>query len=653
MNYKISFVNSDNVISFAASELKKYLRMMMPRCGEIKYSFNPNATDGFRMGLFEDFGMKHSVENTRLDDEVYFDCDENDGIIAGSNPRSVLLATYRYLKSQGCNWFFPGPDGEYIPIVEKLTPAKLRHAATSRYRGQCNEGAESQPLMMEAIDFTPKIGLNTFMIEFDIPKYYYQRAYQHKYDTYNPEASISDDQILQWKRECEAEISKRGLLFHDMGHGWTAEPFGFDSKEGWVACKEELPEEKRRHLAQINGVREFFGGVALNTNICMSNPESRKIMAEYIAEYAYTQNNVDFLHVWLADAMNNHCECENCITMTPSDWYVVLLNDIDKALTKRGCDTHIVFIAYVDTILAAYKEKIDNPDRFTLLFAPIGRKYTETYASDPDFSLVQPYKRNQLTHPETTAETMAYLHEWKKMWKGDCLCYEYHFWMPQYQELGGIRLAKTIYEDITNLKKHGLKGIIEDCSQSSFFPNGFSFYVYGETLFNDQKSFEELMEEYFSVAYGEDWKKVVNYLEEISYTSDFSYMRGEKKLFPDHTRFYNPAQVETYKKLPLICDGFTEEINKHLDSQIRTRYVHWEVLKWHQKYVKIISNGVQAVCVENEEEALKWYKKLADELFPLRFLRETVYDHELAMSTLRRQFDPNRKFSSENLQFEG
>jgi hypothetical protein len=130
-------------------------------------------------------------------------------------------------------------------------------------------------------------------------------------------------------------------------------------------------------------------------------------------------------------------------------------------------------------------------------------------------------------------------------------------------------------------------------------------------------------------------------------------MRGEKKLFPDHTRFYNPAQVETYKKLPLICDGFTDEINKHLDSQIRTRYVHWEVLKWHQKYVKIISNGVQAVCVENEEEALKWYKKLADELFPLRFLRETVYDHELAMSTLRRQFDPNRKFSSENLQFEG
>ena len=36
--------------------------------------------------------------------------------------------------------------------------------------------------------------------------------------------------------------------------------------------------------------------------------------------------------------------------MTPSDWYVLLLNEIDEKLTAIGSDARIVFIAYVDTV---------------------------------------------------------------------------------------------------------------------------------------------------------------------------------------------------------------------------------------------------------------------------------------------------------------
>ena len=154
--------------------------------------------------------------------------------------------------------------------------------------------------------------------------------------------------MLQWKRECEAEIAKRGLLFHDMGHGWTADPFGLDTAAGWKKDNnDELTDEIRQYLAQIDGVRGLFMNNALCTNLCMSNPKVRRIVAEYIAEYAKVQNNVDFLHVWLADASGNHCECEVCRTKTPSDWYIMMLNDIDEELTKRELDTHIVFISYV------------------------------------------------------------------------------------------------------------------------------------------------------------------------------------------------------------------------------------------------------------------------------------------------------------------
>jgi hypothetical protein len=67
----------------------------------------------------------------------------------------------------------------------------------------------------------------------------------------------------------------------------------------------------------------------------MSNPEARTIVAKYITKYAKEHLNVDYLHVWLADATGNHCECDECKKKIPSDWYVMLLNEIDERLTAE------------------------------------------------------------------------------------------------------------------------------------------------------------------------------------------------------------------------------------------------------------------------------------------------------------------------------
>lgn len=648
MAYKIYRVNADTVVDFAAMELKKYLRMMMPRCGEIKVTFDPEAKDGFRLGLMSNFGLDSDVEDTNLDDVIYVDADENGGIIAGSNPRSVLLAVYRYLKANGCNWLFPGPDGEYIPIVDGLKPTKLHHKASCRYRGQCNEGSETQPTMMDAIDFTPKVGLNIFMIEFDIPKFYYERAYQHKYGNMPAEAPLSNNTILQWKRQCEVEMSKRGLQFHDMGHGWTAEPFGFDSTDGWIAKEGELPAEKARHLAMLDGVRQFRGGIALNTNLCMSNPETRSTVANYIADYAEKQNNVDFLHVWLADGSNNHCECEVCRQKVTSDWYVIMLNDIDEALTAKNLDTHIVFIAYVDTLWGPREEKIKNGKRFTMLFAPITRLYTETYFEKPDASKVMPYNRNKLSMPKGMAENLAYLHQWKEMWKGDCFCYEYHFWLAQYLDMGTMFLANIIHQDVLGLKQNGLRGIVEDGSQRSYFPTGFHFYVYGETLFNNSKTFEQLKEEYFSKAFGDDWKQAADYLELLSNTADFGFCKGERE-GSGASRYYAPSLKSSFEKTEKIAEDFLPVIEQHLKSDVRCQYVSWELLKWHTNYVKFYSKALAALCTGDLDGASQNFYLLIKEMAPLENLRPTVYDHELAMTTLRRSLDADKKISYSDL----
>ena len=103
--YKIYKTTLCSPVDYAAEELKKYLQMMIPACGNVPVSYDPEAKDGFRLGLMQDFGLDVSdAEDVALDDILYINCDENGGIIAGDNPRSVLLAVYEYLRQQGCRF---------------------------------------------------------------------------------------------------------------------------------------------------------------------------------------------------------------------------------------------------------------------------------------------------------------------------------------------------------------------------------------------------------------------------------------------------------------------------------------------------------------------------------------------------------------------
>ena len=80
--YSINKITSNTVVDFAAEELKKYLRMMMPECGEIFIKYAPDAKDGFRLGLMSDFGLDTSeAKDLELDDILHIDTDAEGGVI--------------------------------------------------------------------------------------------------------------------------------------------------------------------------------------------------------------------------------------------------------------------------------------------------------------------------------------------------------------------------------------------------------------------------------------------------------------------------------------------------------------------------------------------------------------------------------------------
>ncbi len=636
--YSIYKVVSNPTVDYAAEELKKYLRMMMPRAGEIPTAYAPDAKDGFRLGLIESFGLPmEGVEIPDLDDMLYIDCDEQGGIIAGSNYRSILLAVYEYLRQNGCRWLFPGVDGEFIP-VQPVKSVKYQKLADYRYRGQCNEGAEAQVNMLETIEFVPKIGMNTYMLEFDVPAVYYHTWYTHTGNKYVRNEELDNDTVLQWKRVCEVEIAKRGLLFHDMGHGWTADPFGIDSSDGWAGsqkAEKPVPEKTRKYLAMMGGKRGLFHNVPLNTNICMSNPEARSIVADAVVNYAKTQNNVDFLHIWLADASNNHCECEECQKKRPSDWYIMMLNEVDEKLTAAKLNTRIVFIVYVDSYWAPVEEKLKNPSRFTMLFAPITRTYKTTYAEDAAPDGVTPYVRNKIVLPKGEAENLAYYKEWRKSYSGDAFCYEYHFWWQHYVDMGYMRIARLVFDDIRGLKKWDLKGIIEDQSQRNYFPNGFPQYVYGRALYDANVSFEELRDDYFKAAYGEDWEAALKYLTAISDAFGYGYNGPDQKNL-------NEDLTDCYAKVQKAIDEFRPIAEANYVKKMRVQTVSWQLLEHHMEFAVPYAKAVEARAKGDWANAEKYFDEYIDLMAKKEYQLQRHLDVGAIYRTKRRTFmNPN------------
>ena len=640
--FKITKVTSHSAVDHAAEELKKYLRMMMPDCGDILISRGLVTDGGFVLGVLDDLGIDApEVEDPSLDDLIYIDVEADGGIIGGSNPRSVLISVYEYLRQCGCRWLFPGVDGEYIPISENV-PVKYRHKPTMRYRGLCNEGAEYQSGMYDIIDFLPKVGMNAFMLEFFIPLNYYARYYEHEHNSMNrPPEPVSKETVLQWRRATEDEILRRGLLLHDVGHGFCTESFGIDSSRRATDGDNDslLTDEQRSKLALVDGKRGLSCQVAKITQFCMSNPTARKEVVEFVTEYARKSAKENHIHVWLGDGVNNQCECEECVKKTTSDWYVILLNEIDESLSRNGIDTKIVFITYGDTTWAPEEEKIKNQDRFTCLFAPIARDFSKPLRQSTLDAKAEKYKRNENELPTDFNGIYANLSEWRRTWGGSVISYDYHFWRHQYYDPSGLHIAKNVCEDIGFYKDHNILGVIEDGSQRSFFPTGFAFYVYARTLYDADSKLSDLAEDYFSTAFGEDWRKFYAYLEEIGEVFNFEFIEGRGSEDEKRSPYYSPKRAEEMARIDKILESGRELIEKHYNSDLRVRTVSVRLLERHARYCRLLSDALIPKALGKDGEASAAFEKMKSEMGKEEKYIEALYDHGLAFHGLKRIFE--------------
>ena len=612
----ILYAENHVTVEYAAREMKKYLDKVSGIFAFAKIkkvdALPKQAGDGeILLGYLSDFGLSTSeVDDPALDDVVDVRITHGSGYIAGSNERSILFGVYDYFKSMGCLWVRPGPFGEHLVACDPHTHDCTYHKkADSRFRGECIEGAPNYEHVRATVLFAPKVHMNLFMIQYVEPVNILSRWHTHEGNTYIPSEELDAEDYEKLVANMEKDIKMVGLQFHALGHGYITAAYGVNYKGPFK--QHETNAEHDNAMALVKGKRGLYGRPSL-TQFCMGNEKVMQREIDWLVDYAKKKPHIDFLHVWLGDGVNNHCECELCAPHHPSDLYVKMMNRLDKALTAEGIKTKVVFIAYTDTLWKPMYEKIENPDRFILTTA-ISASAFEPY--DLTSSAETPkWERNKFPETLTLPQRQAMIRDWRGVFDGENFVFAYHNFMSHYNDPGTLDFCRCYYghlHQVTEDLKFG--GLMACQTQRLAFPTALGSILTGEALYDTSLSFEKIRDTYLEATYGEDYESVTKYLDGLTKLfvpksltlQDSADVTGFLKNTDDSYYKNTPQAKARLEKIAPYVDSYLPTIKAHLNEVDPCHARSYKILEYHAEYTKLLAAALlEGAKGNNEAETL-------------------------------------------------
>ena len=597
------------VADYATKELAKYVQMMCGNVAEVHYKHGKN---GIALGLFSTLGVSfEGIEDPELDDAYEIKVDGFCGYIAGSNLRCILYGVYEYLKAAGCRFIRPGKDDEFIPEVN-LSDFKtdFRAKAHHRFRGDCIEGAVSYEFVRDYVEWLPKIGFNGYLMQATSPYLWYAKWYEHHGNPNKQPTPLSVEEADIITHKLEMDIKRCGLMLHSVGHDYMSPAFDL-----YGSPTEEDVDRKglRDYLALVKGKRKIVCGHFRYTNLCFSNPTVKRKIADFFVRYVTEKPQVDYLHIWLADSPNNNCECENCKKGNVSDHYIDILNDADQAFCEKGIKTKIVFTMYNDSCWAPISERLKNSDRF--VFMPAARQdYISGYTNYDKKVELPEFVLNCNTIEKTNFPlNMSFFREWKKLYKGDTFFFDYHLYSDHYCDPGYCQISDRLMRDLKLLDNIGVNGYMHCSSPRKNTPTSYPMYMSGKILMNPTLTEAEISEEYYSAAFGKDWKKVYTYLRTLSELFHPDLVRNTAlgaadEMFskgPENTLPYmnNPEALKDFLKIGGVISDFEPVIAENIEHPNACVRKSWDILRVHAQIVRKIAEGMCAGAAGDMETA--------------------------------------------------
>lgn len=586
---------NSQVISFAQQELEKYLAKL-------------NTQAQIALGLFADFGVEMELKDPYRDDAYIICVKDKKGFIAGSNERSVLLGVYRLLEQWGITWVRPGPNGTHYPKVCLAPDVEIREAAHKRHRVMCIEGAVSIENVLDMIEWIPKVGFNGYYIQFTRGHEFFERWYTHQLSTVKEPLPYTEQQSEIFVAQMTAEIKKRGLLLHRMGHGWTCTAFGV-TDNGWHEYKyEDIPQEYHDICALVNGERKCWNNRPLETQLCYSNPYVHNKIVNEVLKYAEEHPETDVIYFWLGDWWNNTCECEECMKVDRySAHYINMVNSIGDKLEEKGLKTQIVFSIGTNRAWPPLQTEIRHPDNMLMMFAPITRTYGESFPDHFRKTTIPEYVHNGYTHPYSVDDNLAYLYTWKQVYHGDAVDFDYHLMWDHILDAGQETIARVAHEDIKNFDNLGLNGFISCQLQRNAFPSSIVMTSMAKTLWNHNTDFEKMRRDLYAATFGEDAVDTLcDYFATLSKGFDNAVIRNKKAF--EVSEFKENLQVAMD-----AMENIGDYINAHLDVEDPCQRDSWKYLAAHREIYTMLGKTLLA-HVDGDHEKAAELKKQAQHL---------------------------------------
>lgn len=624
----------DSVLAFAGRELARYVQELTGAEGQVQAasevsegtSLPPNSGQIW-LGLCDQMPLPpdHRLDPAPWDDGYAIWSGEQGLCIAGRNARSVLFGVYAFLEMQGVRYLAPGPHGEVIPARDALSlpTSPVIQRPAYRHRGVCIEGAPSLEHALGMVDWCTKKGMNTLFLQFLSSQYFYNLWYERPYNPDFADRRISEQEALAMDDRLIAAAKQRGMILHRVGHGWTGAAVGLP-RSGWVTSDEPVRPEYTRWLAQVSGTRGLYHDIPINTELCYSHRPAFDAFVETIVRYCEAHPELDVVHVWLSDAVNNKCECDDCRRLTISDWYARIINALSEELYRRVPEMRFVFLCYIELLWPPEQVAIERRhDNAIMMYAPIMRCYGHELA-DADCDDGEPWPRpalNQFRASRYNAFYERQLQAWRQAFPGDSFDFDYHLMWANWAQMNDVDLAQVIHGDLQRLKASGLDGIVSCQSFRVFYPTGLAMTALAESLWNPLRPWEEMRRRYLAAAYGEHADWVSAYLDQIA-----SYLDAgdpHRRAAPLST-----ADGERLDEISAFLEAALAELTTRLACGDAVRARALDLLVHHATYLQHVVAAYAARLDGDTAGAETQFDQAA------AFLRQTEPDYSTYIDTL-------------------
>ena len=307
----------ERALRFAASELRRVLRALS--IGDLANRIRLDLVGGTQSG----YGRELRADGFAIVPEA------GEYRILSRCVRGLVYGAYGFLEWLGCRWYFPGPDGEYLPPRPASPPdhAVIENPDTP-YRSVVafwdRTGPQRQQRIRENLEFAVRSRYNRF--------------------------------YLHWPQG----LRSAHRLAWEHGHG-------LDIGVKLHTARQLLP--ARLFSSHPEWFRFFDGERRRDYNLCVSSPQALAEVSRNSEKLAASlEVDITDLAYWQDDVPNAWCQCPSCVGLSPSEQNLRLMKAILKGVRAVHPRGRVSYLAYYATV--APPQSAGIPKGIFLEFAP-------------------------------------------------------------------------------------------------------------------------------------------------------------------------------------------------------------------------------------------------------------------------------------------